>query len=315
MVKSTEEPMTIRPRKFRVDKNLIIIRPKDFSDLKSLQKRLKKVGSDYGHTKIKPQSITEIDYQHLMNDENITDTRGIVVATTSDNVNLSSSTTTSSSNTTELNKEVVVVSSSAEPVTTEPQEKEKSNEVIHIPSFHIMEDYEDTLDEPFRLPKNSYIQYEQPPYDLSNEYDITEEDDQFLRECMPHYDTYMFERIMAMLSRLSIAHNAAISTLAVMDMCLVCDIPILESDACTIVQYFNSKLKKQPNDDEEPGKFVQNNRSEKVISMENDYLTMFKMRQDFERLRILVEVIRKRETMKLRKVKVDLDILKLQHKL
>jgi hypothetical protein len=278
-----------RSKRIKTDKKILLFRPKDLISVEALRKRVQNFQANYA-TKLKANQITEADLQYLQS----------------------------------LNEE----DQRQEVAARERAEAARRAEIIQIPNFKVISESEDiTGFKPFKRPKR-YIQYQELPYDLSLEYNLTDEDQRFLTENLPNFDPLKFEKVMALASRLSIAQSCTLSVTSLQDLCKLCQVPILESDCCAIVQYFEQKVHRKQlikerkiedsssaSDSDEPGIFVRNEVNERILQLEDDYQLMFKLRQDFERLRILMEVVRKREALKTRKLRIERELLRRRYNL
>ncbi|KAL0483046.1 hypothetical protein AKO1_014922 [Acrasis kona] len=267
-----------RRRKLPEDKRLLLIRPQDFDSLEHLQDC---VNNNFENVVGKPPSLSLKDYDDLMNNKQDED---------------------QSEDNTDNSMHV------QEPA---PQVLE-----IPIPKFQGLEGVRTITptheEKHFQLPE-TYISEEswttscKQNYNVANEYDMQSDDEDWLTTYneharLPLSDT-KFESIIALINREYGFKNGYVSVSGLMDLASLCNIQIDTSDVMAVRDWWRNKQSKVVDQ--------MKSKEQKILSHLESYETMIKLRNDFEKLRLLMEMVRKREKLKLKYYQLYVQELKI----
>eukprot|EP01080_Neovahlkampfia_damariscottae_P001138 gene1138-10652_t len=160
-------------------------------------------------------------------------------------------------------------------------------------------------EEDFRF-TNRYIRandLELDPAEIALEYDMDEEDEKWLEKYnfskVNPLDEVNFERIFALIERETQAKRGHCSIFGISNLSqkFLFNEPLQENDIYSVIQYWMNKNKQ---------KYEQLQLEEsKILILQKDILTMKKIRQDFEKVRVLIDLVCKRERLKKKLIKTS----------
>ncbi len=169
---------------------------------------------------------------------------------------------------------------------------------IHVPSFQGIEGVrvnELHDQKKFDMP-TKFLKYDasQCKYDLATEYDMQGDDETWLnkynQQSRKPLSDLDFERIYALINREYGAKNGYVSVSGLTDLALLSDVRVPAHHIMNVRDWWRQKNQKLVSD--------LSTREERMVSMTETKEQMIALRNDFERLRLLVELVKKREKLK-----------------
>jgi hypothetical protein len=270
--KKNTDPVTIRPRKLLTDRKLLLLRPEDLEDVTNLQSRITSTGFERYIGGV--LSVSEQDLDELVNEDDDDEE--------DDNQQVA-----------EPPKKIIKLSSHDDEI---PHDSIRIE--IAVPKFQGIEGVRvnDQYDSKrFDKPKK-YINYPHitTRYDLANEYDMQSDDEEWLHEYNKQSRKPLtdidFERLYSLINREYGSKNGYVSVSSLADLAQLCNVRVSTNDIMSVRDWWRKKNQNLIAD--------MTARQDKLVQMDQDFQQMQQMRNDFERLRLLFELVRKREKLK-----------------
>ncbi|KAL9644718.1 hypothetical protein ABK040_012372 [Willaertia magna] len=305
--RSSSSGMTIRPRKLDVQKKLILLHS---GDLKNVQGLKKKINSAISESKLQSSSTSTSNNSDIIKLSNLSVNQKDLDLLLDENYR---------------NGTITLVDGALMSKSRRAREIEENHEFhdivfdnihIPIPTFKIIEDHAKTSK--FKRPKK-YIKYESKRNfnnlifvndsftdedelieEIGIEYDLESEDEEWLdnynKSRIIPLSELDFERIISILNRLIKNNtNYFISVNQVLDLSRFFNIELKVNDILSVKNYWEKKCNKIIEQ--------KKNALEKIVTLENNFIYLSMLKNDFVKVKQMIELVKEREILKLKLIK------------